>query len=319
MLMMSSFDEHGTRPNDPDIGGYIKNVLQSVEVIVKDPAYRTQLQRSTGLLTQLVMMLNNLDDEEAKIILIKLLGILGHNLENKVLIGKNDGFKKLLALMLHQNEGLLKGIIDTFKQLLDIGAEREAEGLASTTAAQKYSVTGDIGTLSPEEIRDIFEKEEGCVSPGEKPAWRQPPLSGHERPSYQVLRRLSFELKNANATNGAEGGRSSLGQREESDTETLGQGQRQRQKQKEEDRRGRMTCVTLFRNYKAEKDHPFEESKADALAEEMVIQGTLNTVCEILLTTRRELQIDLMQIIAKLLVKSRHNQIEFQCVLGSLM
>ena len=53
---------------------------------MKDPAYREQLQSSTVLLTQLVTMLNNIADDEAKIILIKLLGILGKSLENKVLL-----------------------------------------------------------------------------------------------------------------------------------------------------------------------------------------------------------------------------------------
>ncbi len=77
------FSEETAHAKEPDIRGYFRNVLQSVELILKDPAYREQLQSSAVLLTQLVTMLNNIADDEAKIVLVKLVGVLGRSLENK--------------------------------------------------------------------------------------------------------------------------------------------------------------------------------------------------------------------------------------------
>ena len=297
-----SFDERTVHATEPDIRSYFRNILQSVELILKDPAYREQLQSSTILLTQLVTMLNNMDDAEAKIVLIKLLGILGKSIENKVIIGRNDGFKKLVALMLDQNEDLLKGIIDTFKQILDISPDKDQDYLMSTTAPYKMSAIGDIGSISPEEIRSIFDMEQDECSPGGRTAAKTLITAKPEnRPSYEALKRMTMEIKNDEEYQEPElNGRVS--------ESTKGRKDKEIQREK----KSRVTCITLFRNYESDKSHPFEESKGDAVAEEMVIQGTLNTVCEILLTTRHDLQIDLMMIIAKLLVKSSYNQAEFK-------
>eukprot|EP01022_Parablepharisma_sp_SALTPOND_P034498 TRINITY_DN91_c0_g4_i1.p1 TRINITY_DN91_c0_g4~~TRINITY_DN91_c0_g4_i1.p1 ORF type:complete len:1789 (-),score=168.64 TRINITY_DN91_c0_g4_i1:127-5493(-) len=228
-------------------------------------------------------MLNNMDDEEAKIILIKLLGVLGKSLENKVIIGRNDGFRKLLGLMLEQNEDLLKGIIDAFKQILDITPEKD-----DVAAAANKVGTPEIGSLSAAEIRSLFEPLQDECSPGNRSTKSMVVNNPGSRPSFDALKRMSIELK-------TEEDKSTAGR--VSDGGARG--------------KSRMTCLTLFKNYEEDK-HPFEEAKSDVVAEEMVIQGTLGTLKDILLTTKRDLQIDLMQIIARLLVKSTYNQAEFQ-------
>ena len=230
---------------EPDIRGYVKNLLQSVELILKDTEFRKQLQSSTVLFTQVVMMLNNIEDEEVKIILIKLVGILGKNIENKIVIGKNDGFKKLLSLMVEQSEDLLKGIIDTFKQLLDIGSEKDQEYLISNVVdPQKMPAVGDIGSIPPDEIRSIFEKDNEELSPTGKfaPSLIAPKtkIEVVERPSYEVLQRMSIEIKKEQEilakTNA---GRLSDTNKEMGD--------------KQNERGSKMTCVTLLRIMKAKK------------------------------------------------------------------
>lgn len=212
-----------------------------------------------------------MDDEEAKLILIKLLGVLGKSLENKVIIGKNDGFRKLLGLMLERNEDILKEIIGAFKQILDVTSDKEDPEIETNSPPA-------MNSLSSNEIRAIVGSE---IVPAETFL----PKTEAPRPSLEALRKVSLELyENENeedpgASSDAEG------------------------------KKERMTCLSLFKTY---EESPFEEAKNDAIAEEMVIQGTLGTLKDILLTTRRDLQIDLLQIIAKLLVKSTYNQREFQ-------
>lgn len=240
---------------------------------MKDPAYRTQLQSSTVLLTQIVGMLNNIDDEEAKLILIKLLGVLGKSLENKVIIGKNDGFRKLLGLMLERNEELLKEIIDAFKQILDVTGDKDDPKIETSSPP-------DMNSLSSTEIKAIVGSEV-ALSENSFPK----PLKDAPRPSLAALRKMSSEVG------------------EDENEEDSGASP------DIEGKKERVTCLSLFKTY---EENPFEEAKGDAIAEEMVIQGTLGTLKDILLTTRRDLQIDLLQIIAKLLVKSTYNQREFQ-------
>jgi len=234
-----------------------------------------------------------MDDEEVKIILIKLLGVLGKSLENKVIIGQNDGFRKLLGLMLEQNEDLLKGIIDAFKQFLDITPEKDELIPTKPVSAP------DITSLTPAELRSIFDPLQDESSPGAIKQTKNLQILSEvsrpeERPTYDALQRMSIEIK------------------KEEEKRSL---ERTGELEKGEESKNRMTCLTLFKHYSDEK-LPFEEMKGDAVAEEMVIQGTLNTLKEILLTTKHELQIDLMQIIAKLLIKSTYNQSEFRKIEG---
>ena len=217
-----------------DIHGYLKNILGSIEVILKDPSYRTQLQNSTVLLTQLVGMLNNMDDEEAKLILIKLLGILGKSLENKVIIGKNDGFRKLLGLMLEQNEDILKEIIDAFKQILDVSNDKEEPEVEEQNNVDK-------NMLSSVELRALFGPEVMNVENISKEL---------PRPSLDVLRKMSLEVSD----DGHEGDPGPISDMDE--------------------KKERVTCLNFFKKY---EENPFEESKNDAIAEEMVVQGTLGT------------------------------------------
>ena len=193
--------------------------------------------------------------------------------------------------MLEQNEDLLKGIIDTFKQILDITPEKDLDYLMNET---KIPAIGDLGSISPEEIRSLIDVAQlDCPSETGGRASAKVLIETAKpepRPSYELLKRMSMEIKTGDATESV-AGRTSSGA---------------------EEKKQRITCVTLFKNYGDKAGHPFEESKGDSVAEAMVIQGTLNTVCDILLTTRKELQIDLMLIIAKLLVKSAYNQAEFK-------
>jgi len=211
-----------------------------------------------------------MNDEEAKLILIKLLGILGKSLENKVIIGRNDGFRKLLGLMLERNEDILKEIIGAFKQILDVNGEKE-------DLKEEINSPPSISSLNSDEIKAIVGSE---VVPSESF-----PKPDAPRPSLDVLKKINLEMS---------------GDEDEPSSSS-------NTKSKKE----RMTCLSLLKTY---EENPFEEAKNDAIAEEMVIQGTLGTLKDILLTTRRDLQIDLLQIIAKLLVKSTYNQREFQYI-----
>ncbi len=199
--------------------------------------------------------------------------------------------------MLEQNEDLLKGIIDTFKQILDITPEKDLDYLLNDTVdPPKVAPIADLAVLSPEEIRSIIEvgEQEDCGGDSHPNKTLAAISKPAPRPSYEVLKRMSMEIQGVEIAEPAGRASDSKRGKEVGDPEPAA--------------KSRITCVTLFKKY----DHPFEESKGDSVAEAMVIQGALSTVCEILLTARRELQIDLMMIIAKLLVKSTHNQAEFK-------
>ncbi len=216
-----------------------------------------------------------------------------------MIIGQNEGFRKLVGLMLEQNEDLLKGIIDTFKQLLDISPEKDQQPSGESTAPPKI---GDLASISPDEIRSIIDLDKDESSPGVRLSRKAIVATKSEtRPSYELLKRMSMEIKGPDDQPAdLVAGRVSGSTKEAASPPAVHE-------------KSRLTCVTLFKNYGSEKTgHPFEETKGDSVAEAMVIQGTLNTVCEILLTARRDMQIDLMLIIAKLLVKSAYNQAEFK-------
>ena len=330
---ISSYDTHAPQQHTHDIKAYFTNVLSSIEVILKDPFYREKLQSSTILLTQLVLMLDQIADEEAKLILIKIVGILGKNSECRMVIGMHDGFKKLLAVMLQQNEGLMKGIIETFKQLLDISpndyAIQPAPPLAS--AQQTISLSKDVAAMSQEELKSILQsdnpggkKEEAKTAiapiaavPAKPRAARKLNLEDTQnndkgRPSYEILSRISKEMEDENTTGKYE----SLLNKDRS--KTIGIKKDSGSDIGRKSTGDKISCASLFRNFDTDQQRkdPFEEVKTNPVIEQMVVQGTLTTVGEIILSAKHYLQVDLMMVICKLIAKNSKNQEEFEKIDG---
>ena len=100
----------------------INKALNVAQLILRDEKYRTIVAKTPNLINRLLCLLERLDTSEAKRLVLRVIGTLGESEESKIEIGRHQGFRKILKLLVEGDEELTSEIIRTLKQFLR-GAE----------------------------------------------------------------------------------------------------------------------------------------------------------------------------------------------------
>ncbi len=90
-----------------------------------------------------VSLLDKVDGVEAKKVLIQLISTLGMNDENKVTIGRADGFRKMLKLLVNGDAELTKQILKTLRHFLE-ATDTPASGLLSPRSLRDGSGSANL-------------------------------------------------------------------------------------------------------------------------------------------------------------------------------
>ena len=94
--------------------------MESAELILKDPKYHNEIKNIASFLTQIVSLLENLDNTTARLIIVKILKILSQDFKAKNEFGNLQVIKKLIPKISISNENIFKQSLEIFKSLLDI-------------------------------------------------------------------------------------------------------------------------------------------------------------------------------------------------------
>lgn len=114
-------------------------------------------------------MLDTLKSVENKKILLRVITVLAENTENKLEIGRLEGFAKILKLLLTQDSELTREILKTLKHFLD--NQNNASNLLASTISNNSNiskqdaqsivddtkkVTSTLSEFLPERIRSVM-------------------------------------------------------------------------------------------------------------------------------------------------------------------
>ena len=97
----------------------IDKALTVAELIMRDPQYQNVVKQTPELLTQMVNILDVVDSTEAKRSILQMMMHFGNDANNRVMIGKAQGFNKMLKL-LDSDEDLAKEVTKTLVHFLSV-------------------------------------------------------------------------------------------------------------------------------------------------------------------------------------------------------
>eukprot|EP01132_Coremiostelium_polycephalum_P007664 gene7664-9429_t len=103
----------------------INKSLGVAELILHDEKYRVVVKETPNLINRILTLLDTLNTIENKKVLLRVISAIGENTENKLEIGRLEGFKKLLVLM-HNDKELTQEILKTIKHFLDIKQQQQS-------------------------------------------------------------------------------------------------------------------------------------------------------------------------------------------------
>jgi hypothetical protein len=106
---------------------FINNLLSVMELLVRNEAYRLHLESSPQVLSNLLLLFELVESDDVKVLALRLVTSLGISSQSKLEICKRDGFKKILQLLLDENQNLTKEVIRTLKHFLEAGSVEEMQ------------------------------------------------------------------------------------------------------------------------------------------------------------------------------------------------
>lgn len=92
-------------------------MLEVIELLVRSDHYRKYVETSPEMINNILMLFERVDDEQARMIALRLLTNFG--IEGKKEVCRKGGLQKIFQLLLDKNENLTKEVIRTIKQFLD--------------------------------------------------------------------------------------------------------------------------------------------------------------------------------------------------------
>lgn len=123
VILLNTIDREVTK-DSPDntatqLAGLVNKALNVAELILKDEKYRNVVANTPNLINRILLLLEKLDTTEAKKLALRVISTLGETEGNKLEIGRHQGFKKILRLLLVGDEELTVEIVKTIKHLLE--------------------------------------------------------------------------------------------------------------------------------------------------------------------------------------------------------
>lgn len=102
------------------LAAMMNKALNVAELILKDEKYRSLVSKTPNLINTILELLERLDGTEAKKLALRVISTLGEDDEGKLEIGRHQGFKKILKLLLDGDPDLTSEIVKTLKHFLEM-------------------------------------------------------------------------------------------------------------------------------------------------------------------------------------------------------
>eukprot|EP01124_Arcella_intermedia_P001800 TRINITY_DN10986_c0_g1_i1.p1 TRINITY_DN10986_c0_g1~~TRINITY_DN10986_c0_g1_i1.p1 ORF type:complete len:2185 (-),score=538.10 TRINITY_DN10986_c0_g1_i1:11-6337(-) len=275
---------------------FINKALGVAELILHDDKYIVIVKETPNLMNRILCLLDSLKTVENKKILLRVIANLSKDFENKLEIGRLEGFRKILLLLLEKDKELTTEIAKTLKHFLDeisiqtdekvveenvkkvIDIVNEQQPSFRSIAGTKIkSVLSEVGNVLVKFTSRVQEMQENTGTDNNFP------LDKHAFiPSNEQFSRAEEELSMR-------------------DSEVIDMDKGKSIEKPEELEK------------KAEENISSEQS---ILKEFMRVQGALSTLTESIQEAALTVQLDLLETISKLLFKSQSNQAEFRKING---
>jgi len=153
MIELIDWIDSAENEGNEEVAALVDQSLNVVELILRDDKYRAKFKESPELLEHLVHLLDKVDGNDGKKTLVQVLSSVGTDAESKIEIGKQDGFRKLLKLLVDGDEELRQQILLTLQLFLEAQSSK-LDTTSSTLPA------GGIGTPS-----EAFSREHVDANP----------------------------------------------------------------------------------------------------------------------------------------------------------
>ena len=115
----------------------------------RDEKYRQVVKDTPALLSQIVDVLSIAGNPEAKKIVLRMISSFGSVSENKMMVGHQGGFQKMLTLLVDGDEDLSREVLKTLKHFLNVEICQVADGIDE---AQLGVVGGGFALFSSQKI-----------------------------------------------------------------------------------------------------------------------------------------------------------------------
>ncbi|CAI2168975.1 19330_t:CDS:10 [Funneliformis geosporum] len=132
-----SLDKLYVNKEKPDPG--VERVADLVNKALNDEKYRQLVANTPNLIYRILLLLEKLNTTEAKKLTLRVISTLGENDLNKIEIGRHQGFKKILRLLIDDPD-LTSEIVRTIKNFLEVRDEDiQKNGLRISDINKKIS------------------------------------------------------------------------------------------------------------------------------------------------------------------------------------
>ena len=298
---------------DPEVAYHIaetvNKALSVAELIIKEEKYRGIATVDAPQVTKrLLSLLENVKTLEAKKILLRMIGSMAQSIESRLEICRLDGYRKVLRVLRESPDQLSKEAINTLSHLIEAHDSEAAAAAADApprlkevmqTAATRTKAFGINFALSPS---SVWATTKAAVAEARKLVGieGQDPRRDHE-----------------DDCDGGAGGdefppsRVSIARRmEEVEVEA------KELYQMEPSPLERNLTPRAFADYLASEHMQGQGLDDELMKEIMGVQGALSTLTCKLAEAARDVKLDLMATISKLLRNSKRNQREFKNIEG---
>jgi hypothetical protein len=117
----------------------MSSCLSRAENILTDERYKPMIAHTPSLIGKVLDILEKLNAKEAKTLAVRVIGTLGQNDMNKVEIGKLDGFRKILSLLVEGDKDLTMEITKAMKHLVELTSDASENSSFSSFWVEKVS------------------------------------------------------------------------------------------------------------------------------------------------------------------------------------
>lgn len=154
--------------------------LEVISVLIREKKYKKQLDSSQFMLNEMVNLLDKVNKNESKILLVKLIIMISEQNANKQIFLKSEGFRKLLILLMKKDQKLQLIVSKALVHFLNID-EKQIEGNYASEIMQNIEndsidieqvdsmsdkfkrIMQDITRLTMDNIKDSFKTKKQSI------------------------------------------------------------------------------------------------------------------------------------------------------------
>ncbi|KAF9204679.1 hypothetical protein BGZ49_005001 [Haplosporangium sp. Z 27] len=125
----------------------MNKALMLINLILKEDKYRRQVAESPDFNSRLLLLLERPLPPETKVLILRTIATIGESDRIKIEIAKLEGYKKILRLLITENQELTQEVVRTVNHLLEFSNDHpESRDLALVTSGLKSSASSNIST-----------------------------------------------------------------------------------------------------------------------------------------------------------------------------